>query len=151
MTLHEKHMHRIELVNRSTTEAEHTIRERELSSWRCGVEDAGVKLTDLCACDNYYLHRGINRPMAWGVWLDWTEAPQAKIPHDTVQRILAKLRKHGVPVGLQRGNHFLWHCPSCGEWETTYRTEATWWERFWKGWGSFGAMECPRCNHRYEI
>ena len=51
----------------------------------------------------------------------------------------------------QRGDHFPWHCPSCGEWETTYRTEATWWESFWKGWGDYGAFECPRCSHRYPL
>lgn len=70
MTLHEKHMHRIELVNRSTTEAEHSIRHRELSAWREGIEDAGIRL-DLCAADYYYMDRGIDRPMCCGVWLDW--------------------------------------------------------------------------------
>jgi hypothetical protein len=70
MTLHEKHMHRIERVNRSTTEQEHLIFERDLRSWRAGVEDAGLKL-DLCAADLYYLERGIERLMCCGVWLDW--------------------------------------------------------------------------------
>jgi len=72
-TLHEKHILRIELVNRSTTEAEHSTRERDLRNWRAGVEDAGSKL-DLCAADWYYLDQGIDRPMCYGVWLDWSEA-----------------------------------------------------------------------------
>jgi hypothetical protein len=73
MTLHEKHMHRIELVNRSTTEQEHSTRERDLRNWQAGVEDAGFKL-DLCAADWHYLEQGIDRPMCCGVWLDWSEA-----------------------------------------------------------------------------
>ncbi len=51
----------------------------------------------------------------------------------------------------QRGDHFPWHCPNCGEWETTQRVHTTWWENFWKGWGDFGAFECPRCSHRYPL
>jgi hypothetical protein len=50
---------------------------------------------------------------------------------------------------VKRGDHFPWHCPSCGEWETTHRVEPTWWESFYKGWEK--VMECPRCSHRYPL
>lgn len=73
MTIHDKHMHRIELVNRSTTKEEHDIRERELNAWRCGIEDAGIRL-DYMAGDRYYLEQGIDRPICCGVWIDWHEA-----------------------------------------------------------------------------
>lgn len=76
MTLHEKHMHRVELVNRSKTGAEHSARELELRAWRQGVEDAGLRI-NLCAADNFYLDQGIDRPMCCGVWLDWSEEIEA--------------------------------------------------------------------------
>ena len=51
----------------------------------------------------------------------------------------------------QRGDYFPWHCPNCGEWETTQRVRTTWWENRWKNWGDYGAFECPRCSHRYPL
>jgi len=51
---------------------------------------------------------------------------------------------------VERGDHFPWHCPSCGEWETTHRVEPTWWESVFKNW-EYGAMACPRCSHRYPL
>lgn len=50
---------------------------------------------------------------------------------------------------LERSDHSPWHCPSCGEWETTHRVEPTWWESSYKGWEK--VMECPRCSHRYPL
>jgi hypothetical protein len=70
MTLHEKHIKKIELVNNADTEALHNNRMLELRSWREGVQDAGKSL-DLCACDMHYIAKGIDRPMCCGVWLDW--------------------------------------------------------------------------------
>lgn len=70
MSLFEKHIHLINLVNASVTKAEHDIRQRELSMWRIGVEDTGRKL-DYCDCDLYFMAKGIDRPMVCGVWLDW--------------------------------------------------------------------------------
>ena len=70
MNIQEKHIHLIELVNKSTTREEHSLRDRDLRYWRIGVEDAGLKL-DLIGADMYYINQGIDRPMCCGVWLDW--------------------------------------------------------------------------------
>lgn len=58
---------------------------------------------------------------------------------------------HAMEAGglVKRGDHSPWHCPSCGEWETTHRVEPTWWESSYKGWEK--VMECPRCSHRYPL
>ena len=73
MTLHEKHIHRIEQVNKATTDEEHSQRDRDLRNWRKGAEDAGAKF-DLFACDYHYFDQGVDRPMCCGVWLDWSPA-----------------------------------------------------------------------------
>ena len=78
MTLHEKHIHLIELVNRATTERERYNHLLQLTAWRAGVQDAGVEL-DLIAADEHYLDQGIDRDMCCGVWLDWSE-PQKPTP-----------------------------------------------------------------------
>lgn len=69
-TLHEAHISLIEEVNNAKTEEAHQRAEAGLAAWRKGVEDAGVKL-DFIGCDLHYLNRGIDRPMCWGVFLDW--------------------------------------------------------------------------------
>ncbi len=81
MTLHEKHMHRIALVNSSVTEEEHEMRRIELSAWRDGVRDAGRSLNYIRAD----LEDDTNRPMVAGVWIDWKpkEAPESGgLPED---------------------------------------------------------------------
>ena len=81
MTLHEKHILRIELVNESKTQDEHDHALTSLRHWRQGVEDAGLRI-DLCAADFHYLNQGIDRPMCCGVWLDWepTRNPSPPTP-----------------------------------------------------------------------
>jgi hypothetical protein len=73
MTLHEKHIIRIDLVNNAPTREVHTVFWRELNAWREGVADAGVRL-DYIAADLHYIDQGIDRPMCCGVFNDWTEA-----------------------------------------------------------------------------
>ena len=77
--LHEKHIRLVGQVNKSTTEADHAKRYRELRIWREGVEDAGRKL-DLMACDRHYIDKGIDRPMCCGVWLDWSPLTDMPLP-----------------------------------------------------------------------
>ena len=73
MTLHEKHIQRIDLVNTALTLEAHLEYLAELNAWRDGVTDAGVRL-DFTAADLYYIDQGIDRPMCCGVFNDWTEA-----------------------------------------------------------------------------
>ena len=63
----------IELVthlNNSKTEEEHGERSDYLRAWCDGVKDSGCFINFFMA-DNYYLSKGIDRPMCCGVWLDW--------------------------------------------------------------------------------
>jgi hypothetical protein len=73
MTLHEKHIERIDLVNSAPTLEDHRESLAELRAWRDGVADAGVRL-DFIAADLHYIDQGIDRPMCCGVFNDWTEA-----------------------------------------------------------------------------
>lgn len=70
MNLHQKYIKRVEAVNNSSTVQEHDINYGLLTAWIDGVNAAGAKL--FCTrADQYYMERGINRPMCAGVWLDW--------------------------------------------------------------------------------
>jgi hypothetical protein len=78
MTLHEKHIQKIELVNEADTEEIHKMRMAELNAWREGVKDSGAKL-DLCACDMHYISLGHDGDMCCGVWLDWSPDISARV------------------------------------------------------------------------
>ena len=78
MTLHEKHIERIELVNNAQTLEAHQEFLAELNAWKDGVADAGVRL-DLIAADLHYIDQGIDRPMCCGVFNDWKEATPSKL------------------------------------------------------------------------
>ena len=70
MSIHDKHIKMVEAVNNAKTEAEHSVANLHLHSWREGVADGGTVLR-LMDCDLHYMNQGIDRPMCCGVWLDW--------------------------------------------------------------------------------
>ena len=77
MTLHKKHMARIDAVNIAPTELSHMVAHSELRAWRDGVTDAGGYI-DLILADLEQMHaRGIDRPMCCGVFLDWESSSKA--------------------------------------------------------------------------
>lgn len=70
--LFDKHIALVEEVNNSTSEDQHSFALQKLRGFRDALDIIGVN--HLCACDQFYLDKGINRPMCCGVWLDWTPA-----------------------------------------------------------------------------
>ena len=67
--LFDKHIELVEAVNSATTQEAHYHAQLRLGGFRDALEIIGV--LQLCECDNYYLDKGIDRPMCCGVWLDW--------------------------------------------------------------------------------
>lgn len=67
--LFRKHIELIESVNNSKTEQEHWSARQRLNGFRDALDIIGVN--QLCGCDNFYLDKGIDRPMCCGVFLDW--------------------------------------------------------------------------------
>lgn len=68
-SLFDRHIELVESVNNSSTEKEHLLNEARLIGFRDALEILGEK--QMIDCDNYYLYKGINRPMCCGIWLDW--------------------------------------------------------------------------------
>ncbi len=92
MTIHDKHIELIEAVNNSLTEDEHSHRYERLIGFISGVEVSGRRL-NLMEADFHYLDQGIDRPMCYGVWLDWKPAATVENPFE----------KHGIPQTPKAG------------------------------------------------
>lgn len=80
ITIHEKHMARIDAVNNTTTEAEHQSQAMRLDGWRAGIRDAGGYVNLIAADLEQMDARGVDRPMCCGVFLDWQNAPMEARP-----------------------------------------------------------------------
>lgn len=75
-----KYVGRTIAANDAQTEVGHAVEMLARREWRRGVEDAltafGLDADTIVgdmleAGDNYYLERGVDRPMCGGLWLDW--------------------------------------------------------------------------------
>jgi hypothetical protein len=69
VSLYEKHIELVEMVNNSYSLTEHTIAEARLRGFRDSLYVQN--LHQLIDCDMYYINQGIDRPMCCGVFLDW--------------------------------------------------------------------------------
>ena len=72
MTLFEKHIELVKMVNSADSERQHQIAEERLRGFRDALEIQGIN--QLNECDLYYIEKDIDRPMCCGVFLDWQPA-----------------------------------------------------------------------------
>lgn len=68
-TLFDTHIKFVDAVNSSKTEEERDKAGYILLGFRAALSVQGIN--QLMDCDNYYMDKGINRPMCCGVFLDW--------------------------------------------------------------------------------
>jgi hypothetical protein len=69
MTLLEKHIELLEAVNNAKTSKQYGLAYHRLIGFRDAL--AAMSINQLMACDLHYLDQGIERPMCFGVFLDW--------------------------------------------------------------------------------
>ncbi len=69
MTLLEKHIELVKMVNSADSENQHLLAEERLRGFRDCLEVQDIN--QLMDCDWYYIEKDIDRPMCCGVFLDW--------------------------------------------------------------------------------
>jgi hypothetical protein len=70
LKLFAQHIAHVEAVNNSETVEQHESKLLYLTAWRNGIKDSGIELS-LIKPDMFYIDKDIDRPMCYGVWLDW--------------------------------------------------------------------------------